>query len=166
MNKKQRRTGDGEMNSYVDYFRRLFNRGASMREVVEYGLEKKHLSLPKTKSQKAMLIQRFTRAQRRQMSFDDVLGQSYNRNICYLVGDEPRWIKQDDAALKNSISNSHLKRTIALGILIGIERNRRHWNRSRPAEEQMEQPEYDFLQEILWALNQPKEKQDTGTEDN
>lgn len=163
MGKKPQRTNDDVLNSYVENYRCMVSRGASIREVVEYGLKKGELALPKPKKTPIeILIQRFTKAQRKQMSFDEVLKQSYNTNICYLSGDEVFWIKNDKADLEKFRFNCQFRRTIAVGILTGVERNKRHWNRTH-SDEQMEF-EYDLGPDVSWKLNQsPGDKRKTGT---
>jgi hypothetical protein len=165
MAKKRRRTNDDVINSYVDNYRVMVNRGASMREVVEYGLEKKQLVLPTAKSGKEVLIQRFTRAQSKQMSFDEVLKQSYNTNVWYLVGDEVHWIKQADADKEHFMYSNHQKRKMAVGILTSIERNRRHWNRTHEPDEQIEPFENDLGPDVLWNLGESDGEEETGTND-
>lgn len=166
MGKKQRRTNDDVINSYVENYRSRVNRGATIREVVEYGVKKGELAVPKPKKTPIeILIQQFTKAQRKQMSYDEVLKQSYNTNICYLQGDEVHWIKNDKADLEKALYNCHFRRNIAVGILAGVERNKRHWNRTRSSDEQMEF-EYNLGPDVSWKLNQsnpPKDKRKTGS---
>lgn len=154
---------DDTYNRVVDHYRRVVNRGASIEEACRYGVDKKMLSLPIPKDAFELLVQRVTRAQRRQRSFDDVLRQPYNTNICYLFGDEYRWIKHDDAALENAEYSQHKKRSMAVNLMTNAERNALHWNRTRTPDEQLQLPEKDLGPDVLWNLNQSKE--DTGTND-
>lgn len=163
MAKKRRRTNDDVINSYVENYRLMVNRGASMREVVEYGLAKGHLVLPKAKDRKEALVQRFTRAQGKQMSFDEVLKQSYNTNVWYQVGDEVHWIKQDSANAEHFMYSNHIKRKMAVGILTSIEKNRRHWNRTHSPDERIDPFENDLGPDVLWNLGQSDGEEDTGT---
>lgn len=97
---------------------------------------------------------------------DDALQQPYNTNICYLFGDEYRWVKQDDAALENAEYSQHVKRSMAVNLMTSAERNALHWNRTRGTEEQLQLPEKDLGPDVLWNLNQSKDdKEDTGTTD-
>ena len=164
--RKKRRTNDEALNSYVENYRCMVNRGAPLREVVEYGLAKRQLVLPKPKAPKDILIQRFTKAQRNQMSYDKELKQSYNTNICYPMGDEIYWIKNDKADLEKFIYNCHFRRNIAIGVMTGIERNRRHWNRTRSDDEQVQQLPLDLGFDVNLKLNQPdvsEDEQKTGS---
>jgi hypothetical protein len=150
---KHQRTNDDVFNSYVEDYRCRVSRGASIREVVDYGLKKGHFTLPKPKDPKEALIQRVTKAQRKQMSYDEVLEQEYHANICYLSGDEVHWINHDKADLNKFLYNGHLKRNIAIGILTGLERSAMHWNRTRPADQQV-LFEKDLGPDVEWRLNQ------------
>ena len=157
---------DDTYNRVVDHYRRVVNRGASIEEACRYGVDKKMLSLPIPKDPFATLVQRVTRAQRRQRSFDKVLRQPYNTNICYLFGDEYRWIKEDKAALENAEYSQHKKRSMAVNLMTTAERNALHWYRTRGADEQLQLPEKDLGPDVLWNLNQSKDdKEDTGTND-
>lgn len=161
MGKKQ----DDTYNKVVDHYRRVVKRGATIKEACQYGVDKKMLTVPVPKEPFDILVQRVTRAQRRQQSTDNVLKQNYNTNICYLFEDEYRWIKQDKATLANKLFSGDHKRRIAVGILASEERNRRHWNRTRPDEEQLELKGFDLEDEVLWKLNQPIDNEETGTND-
>ena len=156
---------DDTYNRVVEHYRRVVNRGASIEEACRYGVDKKLLSLPMPNDPFAILVQRVTRAQRRQRSFDEVLRQPYNTNICYLFGDEYRWIEQDKAALENAEYSRHRKRTMAVNLLTNVERNDLHWNRTRSADEQLEPLEKDLGPDVLWNLNQDQGKEGTGTKD-
>lgn len=150
---KKRRTIDDEYNSYIENYRVRVSRGATIREVAEYGLAKNHLRLPDPKDPKEILIQRMTKAQRKQMSRDEALEQNYNTNICYLQGDEVFWIKNDKADLEKFLYNCHLRRNMAVGIMTGVERNRLHRNRIRP-NEYVEQLPLDLGFDVELKLNQ------------
>ena len=155
---------DDTYNRVVDHYRRVVNRGASIEEACRYGVDKKMLSLPIPNDPFQILVQRVTRAQRRQRSVDEVLRQPYNTNICYLFGDEYRWINHDKAELENVQYSRHLKRTMAVSLLTNVERNDLHWNRTRTSDEQLELMEKDLGPDVLWNLNQSNDKEDTGTE--
>lgn len=156
---------DDTYNRVVDHYRRVVNRGASIEEACRYGVDKKLLSLPIPNDPFAILVQRVTRAQRRQRSFDKVLRQPYNTNICYLFGDEYRWIEQDKAALENAEYSQHRKRSMAVNLMTSAERNALHWNRTRGSEEQLQLPEKDLGPDVLENLNRPQDNEDTGTND-
>jgi hypothetical protein len=154
-----------QYNRVVEHYRRTVDRGASIEEACQYGLAKRLLKLPIPKEPMAVLVQRVTRAQRRQQSVDNVLKLPYNTNICYLFGDEYRWIKQDKATLNNKLFSSDRKRRIAVGILASDERNRQHWNRTRSDDEQLELKGFDLADEVQWKLNQSSGEENTGTND-
>jgi len=162
--RRPRRTRDDDFNSFVENYRSLVSRGATMEEVVEYGLEKKQLLLPKAKTAKEILIQQFTRAQRKQMRDDEVLKLKYNANVCFPWGDEVRWANTDKEAKQENLEYSnHRRRTMAIGLLTNAERNRLHWNRTRTANEHLAQLELDLGPDVLWNLNQDQEE-GTGTD--
>jgi hypothetical protein len=164
---KKRRTIDDDYNSYIESYRIRVSRGATIREIAEYGIAKEHLRLPDPKEPKEILIQRMTKAQRKQMSYDEALRQEYNTNICYFQGDEVFWIQNDKADLEKFLYNCHLRRNIAVGVMTGVERNRRHWNRTRPSKEQVEQLPLDLGFDVDLKLNQSDadadDKRQTGS---
>jgi len=159
---KKRRTIDDEYNSYIESYRIRFSRGATIREVAEYGLAKKQLRLPEPKDPKEILIQRMAKAQRKQMSRDEALNHDYNTNIWYLQGDEIFWIKNDKADLEKFLYNCHSRRKRAVGIMTGVERNRRHRNRIHP-DEYVEQLPLDLEFDVELKLNQSDSEDERKT---
>ncbi len=116
--------------------------------------------MPKPKDPIDILAKEFAVAEREEMLFDEVLGESYNANICYQIptGDKPQtyWVDTDKADRKKIEKNKTLRRDQVVGDLLQIKINLMHWNRINPNEEPV-QIELDFAPDVEWKLNTPKE---------
>jgi hypothetical protein len=115
--------------------------------------------MPKPKDVIDILAKEFADAEREELSFDEVLGESYNANICYelLVGDkiETRWADTDTASRDKIVKNAALRRNQVVGDLVRATVTLLHWNRIHPEEEPV-QMELDFGPDVEWKLNAPR----------
>lgn len=114
--------------------------------------------MPEPKDVIDILAKEFASAEREELSFDDVLGESYNANICYevLVGDkiETRWADTDTASRDKIVKNAALRRNQVVGDLVRATATLLHWNRVHPDQEPV-QMELDFGPDVEWKLNAP-----------
>lgn len=115
--------------------------------------------MPKPKDVVDILAKEFASAEREELEFDDVLGESYNANICYeeQVGDkvETYWTNTDTASRGKVVKNAALRRNQVVGDLLRATVTLMHWNRIHPNEEPV-QMELDFAPDIDWKLNAPR----------
>ena len=114
--------------------------------------------MPKPRDVIDILAKEFADAEREELAFDEVLGESYNANICYevFVGDkvETRWTDTDTAGRDKIVKNAALRRNQVVNDLVRASATLMHWNRLHPDEEPV-QMELDFGPDVEWKLAAP-----------
>jgi hypothetical protein len=148
-----------EMQRFARWYREKVGYDASMQEVA-LAAKAAGWPMPKPKDPIDLLAKAFAEAEREEMRYDEVLGASYNANICYQVqkGDKQitLWGDTDKADLNKIEKNKTLRRDQVVGDLLQIKINLLHWNRINPDQKPVD-IELDFTPDIEWKLNAPKE---------
>lgn len=149
-----------ELQRWARTFREREKRDLSAHEIAEF-LKAEGWPMPQPKDPIDILAKDIASAQREEMIFDEVLGESYNANICYPVDKGEKqlvlWGELDRADRKKVVKNVALRRDQVVGDLVQVEINVRHWNRINPNETEV-QVELDFGPDVEWKLNTPKGK--------
>lgn len=149
-----------EMQRFARYYREQEGRDVTMQEVAQ-AAALKGWPLPKPKEPIEILAKEFAQAEREEMFFDEVLGESYNANICYQVQSSGKqlmfWSDIDKANRDKIVKNAALHRDQMVGEAVQATINLMHWNRLHPDEKPV-QMELDFGPDVKWRLNQPKKR--------
>ncbi len=149
-----------EMQRFARWYREQNNRDATMHEVA-IAAKNAGWKMPEPKDPIDILAKEFAQAQREEMLFDEVLGESYHANICYQdqQGDQSVtfWGDINKASRKKIVKNVALRRDQMVGDALQVSIDVMHWNRVNPNEEPV-QVELDFGPDVEWKLNAPKHK--------
>ena len=144
-----------ELQRWCREFREREGRDLSSHEIAEM-LERIGWPMPKPKDPIDILAKQVSEAESEETVFDEVLGESVNRNICYPVESDgkqpPLWTELDTATRSKVEKNKTLRRDQMVGDAFQSTLILMRWNRLHPNEEPV-QIELDLGLDVEWKLN-------------
>jgi hypothetical protein len=153
-----------EMQRWCETFREREGRDLSAEELASM-LEGIGWPMPKPKTAHELLAKQVAQAEAEEVVYDEVLGDSVGKNICYTTEVEGKqktlWGELDKATREKMDSHKTILRDQSVGDVYEATKKCMRWNRLHPTE----QPvlfDTDFGPDMDWKLNAPKRDEDAA----
>lgn len=160
MGKKEK----AEMQRWCQQFREEAGHDLSADELASK-LEEIGWPMPKAKTSHDLLAKQVAEAESEEVVYDEVLGDTVGKNICYTVEVEGKpktlWGELDPATRQKMDSHKTILRDQSVGDAYEATKKCMRWNRLHPTE----QPvlfDLDFTLDVEWKLNAPKRDKDAA----
>lgn len=121
--------------------------------------------MPKAKTSHELLAKQVAQAESEEVVYDEVLGDTVGKNICYHTEVEGKhktlWGELDTATRTKMDSHKTILRDQSVGDVYEATKKCLRWNRLHPAE----QPvlfDTDFGPDMLWKMNAPRQEKDAA----
>lgn len=153
-----------EMQRWCRRFREEAGHDLSADELASK-LEEIGWPMPKAKTSHDLLAKQVAEAESEEVVYDEVLGDTVGKNICYTVESEGRpktlWGELDPATRTKMDSHKTILRDQSVGDVWEATKKCMRWSRLHPGE----QPvlfDPDFTLDMEWKLNAPKRDEDAA----
>jgi hypothetical protein len=160
MGKKEK----AEMQRWCQLFREQAGHDLSADELASK-LEGIGWPMPKAQTSHELLAKQVAQAESEEVVYDEVLGDTVGKNICYTVEIEGKqktlWGELDNATREKFDSHKTILRDQSVGDAYEATKKCMRWNRLHPNE----QPvlfDPDFTLDVEWKLNAPKRDKDAA----
>jgi hypothetical protein len=153
-----------EMQRWCQTFRDREKRDLSADELASR-LEAVGWPMPKPKTPHELLAKQVARAENEETIWDDVLGDSVGKNICYTVEVNGKqtmlWGELDPATWTKMDIHKTILRDQSVGDVYEATKKCMRWSRLHPGEQAV-LFDPDFGPDMDWKLNAPKRKKDAA----